>query len=84
MLQLKAEGQVGFPLFVRTTRNLSLTGEGRLFLSKVNLALETLRDGVEEITNARGDLTGNIYISAPSDFSRNLLLEWIDEFYSAV
>lgn len=76
----RLEGQVGFPLFVRTTRNLSLTGEGRLFLSKVNLALETLRDGVEEIANARGDLTGNIYISAPSDFGRNLLLEWIDEF----
>lgn len=76
----RLEEQVGFPLFVRTTRSLSLTGEGELFLTKVTHALDTLNRGVEEIANARGELTGNIYITAPSDFGRNLLLDWIDEF----
>ncbi|MGR5095708.1 LysR substrate-binding domain-containing protein [Vibrio maritimus] len=76
----RLEEQVGFPLFVRTTRSLSLTGEGERFLSKVVLALDTLNQGVEEIASARGELTGNIYITAPSDFGRNLLLDWIDEF----
>lgn len=76
----RLEEQVGFPLFVRTTRRLSLTGEGELFLTKVNHALEILKEGVEDIANARGTLTGNIYVSAPSDFGRNLLLDWIDEF----
>ncbi|WNJ97659.1 LysR substrate-binding domain-containing protein [Vibrio ruber] len=76
----RLEEQIGFPLFVRSTRRLSLTGEGELFLTKVNCALATLHEGVEEIANARGALTGNIYVSAPSDFGRNLLLDWINEF----
>ncbi len=30
--------------------------------------------------SARGELAGQLYITAPSDFGRNMLLEWIDEF----
>ncbi len=76
----RLEEQVGFPLFVRSTRSLRLTSDGALFLQKTTAALSLLQDGLDEINSARGELAGQLYITAPSDFGRNMLLEWIDEF----
>lgn len=76
----RLEQQVGFPLFVRSTRNLRLTGEGEIFLEKTQTALGILQEGLDQIACHRGELAGQLYITAPSDFGRNLLLNWIDEF----
>ncbi|MBJ4025576.1 LysR family transcriptional regulator, partial [Salmonella enterica subsp. enterica serovar Derby] len=42
----RLEGQIGFPLFVRSTRSLRLTSEGELFLDKTTQALATLQEGL--------------------------------------
>lgn len=76
----RLEEQIHFPLFVRSTRSLRLTGDGTLFLQKTSAALNLIEEGLNEINCARGELAGQLYVSAPSDFGRNMLLEWIDEF----
>ncbi len=76
----RLEGQIGFPLFVRSTRSLRLTSEGELFLDKTTQALTTLQEGLDQISSARGELSGQLHITAPSDFGRNMLLDWVDEF----
>ena len=76
----RLEEQLGFPLFVRSTRSLRLTSEGEIFLDKTSLALSTLQDGLDLISSSRGELSGNLHLAAPSDFGRNLLIYWIDEF----
>tara|TARA_R110000868_G_scaffold1772_1_gene14118 strand:+ start:1693 stop:2616 length:924 start_codon:yes stop_codon:yes gene_type:complete len=76
----RLEQQINFPLFVRSTRSLRLTGEGETFLAKTTQALELLQDGISEIMSTRGQLSGLIQLAAPSDLGRNLLLDWIAEF----
>ncbi|MGC9553277.1 LysR family transcriptional regulator, partial [Vibrio metoecus] len=76
----RLEEQVQFPLFVRSTRHIRLTHEGEIFLAKTQTALATLQEGLDQIACARGQLAGQLHISAPSDLGRNLLLDWIDEF----
>lgn len=76
----RLEEQIGFPLFVRSTRSLRLTSEGEIFLDKTTQALSTLQDGLDLVSSSRGELSGNLHLSAPSDFGRNLLIYWIDEF----
>lgn len=73
----RLEGQIGFPLFVRSTRSLRLTSEGELFLDKTTQALATLQEGLDQISSARGELSGQLHITAPSDFGRNMLLDWL-------
>ncbi|NAW57681.1 MULTISPECIES: LysR family transcriptional regulator [unclassified Vibrio] len=76
----RLEEQIGFPLFVRSTRSLRLTNEGEIFLTKTQTALHALQEGLDQIASSRGELAGHLYITAPSDFGRNMLLNWIDEF----
>ena len=76
----RLEQQINFPLFVRSTRSLRLTGEGETFLAKTTQALELLQEGISEIMSTRGQLSGLIQLAAPSDLGRNLLLDWIAEF----
>ncbi len=76
----RLEMQIGFPLFVRSTRSLRLTDEGSIFLDRTSRALAMIQDGLDHITQARGELAGKLHLSAPSDFGRNLLLDWVDQF----
>ncbi|PJE79189.1 HTH-type transcriptional regulator DmlR [invertebrate metagenome] len=76
----RLETQIGFPLFVRSTRSLRLTDEGAIFLDKASRAIALIQDGIDQIAEGRGELAGKLYLSAPSDFGRNLLLDWVDEF----
>ncbi|WP_428775124.1 LysR family transcriptional regulator [Vibrio sp.] len=79
----RMEQQLGFALFVRSTRSLRLTNEGEVMLDSASQALETLQEGIDQIHQQRGELAGQIYLSAPSDFGRNLLLDWIGEFMAS-
>ncbi|MDE1238968.1 LysR family transcriptional regulator [Vibrio aestuarianus] len=76
----RLESQLGFALFVRSTRSLRLTAEGDIFLTQTTSALQILQDGLDMISEAKGELSGTISLSAPSDLGRNQLLDWLDEF----
>jgi DNA-binding transcriptional LysR family regulator len=67
-------------LFERTTRQLRLTDEGRLYLEHCRLALQALDDAHAALQTGRNVVRGKLRISATSDFGRNLLSTWLDEF----
>lgn len=76
----RLETQLDVALFIRSTRSLRLTSEGEMLLDKATIALKTIQEGIDQISQTQGEIGGNIVMSAPSDFGRNLLLGWLNEF----
>lgn len=76
----RLETQLDVALFIRSTRSLRLTSEGEMLLDKATVGLKSIQEGIDQISQAQGEIGGNIVMSAPSDFGRNLLLGWLDEF----
>jgi DNA-binding transcriptional LysR family regulator len=79
----RVERQLQVRLFVRSTRSLRLTPEGEQFLVHARIALQSLEDGRRLLAGGRDDIGGVLQLSAPSDFGRNVLLPWLDEFQQA-
>ncbi|HEY0209939.1 LysR family transcriptional regulator [Acerihabitans sp.] len=67
-------------LFERTTRQLRLTDEGKLFLSYSQRAVEQLNDVTELLRAGKDEIKGTITLTAPSDFGRNRLIGLLDRF----
>ncbi len=76
----KLEGGLKTRLFERTTRQLRLTDEGRLYLNCCRQALRALDDAEALLQAGRNAVRGKVRISATSDFGRNLLMQWLDAF----
>lgn len=83
--RLKAlETKYGAPLLTRSTRAISLTREGRIFLeSSAKIILET--EALDATLSATPDapLKGPLRISAPSDLGRNVVAPLLLDFKSA-
>ncbi|MDZ4334035.1 MAG: LysR family transcriptional regulator [Pseudomonas sp.] len=79
----RLEQQLEARLFSRSTRSLRLTPEGELFLGHARLALQSLDDGRQQLAGSKVGISGPLQLSAPSDFGRNTLLPWLDEFQQA-
>ncbi|MGK9067165.1 LysR family transcriptional regulator [Stutzerimonas chloritidismutans] len=76
----RLETGLGCRLLVRSTRSLRLTGEGEQYLPHARAALQSLRDGQQLLAGGKATISGLLQLSAPSDFGRNVLLPWLDEF----
>ncbi|MFJ2318614.1 LysR family transcriptional regulator [Pseudomonas sp. NPDC087817] len=76
----RLETRLGIRLLARSTRSMRLTEEGRRYLESVRLALATLADGEQALKQQTEGLSGVLQLAAPSDFGRNVLLPWLDEF----
>ncbi|MDF3836238.1 LysR family transcriptional regulator [Cupriavidus basilensis] len=76
----KLEAALHARLFDRTTRQLRLTDEGRLYLQHCRIALRAVDDAEAALQAGRNTVRGKLRISASSDFGRNLLSQWLDEF----
>ncbi|MGN6315844.1 LysR family transcriptional regulator [Trinickia sp.] len=76
----KLEAALSTRLFERTTRQLRLTDEGRLYLRHCMRALQALDDADAALQAGRTVVRGKIRISTTSDFGRNMLMAWLDEF----
>jgi len=76
----RLETRLGIRLLARSTRSMRLTEEGRRYLDSVRVALETLSEGELAIKQQSQGLSGLLQLAAPSDFGRNVLLGWLDEF----
>jgi DNA-binding transcriptional LysR family regulator len=76
----KLEARLKARLFERTTRQLRLTDEGRLYLNCCRQALQSLDDAEAALQAGQGVVRGKVRVSATSDFGRNLLMHWLDEF----
>ncbi|MDE1179560.1 LysR family transcriptional regulator [Paraburkholderia sp.] len=76
----KLEARLKTRLFERTTRQLRLTDEGRLYVTCCRQALQSLDDAEAALQAGQNLVRGKVRISATSDFGRNLLMHWLDEF----
>lgn len=79
----RLEGELGVELFVRSTRSLRLTPQGELFLEQSRPALQALQQAARLMSQGEAAIEGALKLSAPSDFGRNVLLPWLDEFQLA-
>jgi DNA-binding transcriptional LysR family regulator len=76
----RIERQLGARLLARSTRSLRLTAEGEGFLEYARAALSSLEEGRRLLASSQDQVSGVLQLSAPSDFGRNVLLPWLDEF----
>jgi len=76
----RLETRLGIRLLARSTRSMRLTEEGRRYLDSVRLALATLAEGEQALKQQSQGLSGLLQLAAPSDFGRNVLLAWLDDF----
>jgi DNA-binding transcriptional LysR family regulator len=68
------EQALGVRLMNRTTRTLSLTDEGAVFLKQARIALDALDSAVDSLATQRGETSGHVRISTSAGFGRDQLL----------
>src|ERR1700755_2615364 len=61
----RLEARLAEPLFARTTRSVSLTEAGAKLIASLDAALEDITSAVENLTAARGAVSGTLKINAP-------------------
>ncbi|WP_374336154.1 LysR family transcriptional regulator [Leeia sp.] len=76
----RLEAELGVAVFLRSTRSLRLTTEGRVYLDHCRQALQLLADGREAALTGVRALRGLLQLSLPSDLGRNVVLPWLDQF----
>lgn len=76
----RLEQRLGARLLARSTRSLRLTAEGEGFLQYARAALSSLEEGQRVLAGRQDQCSGVLLLSAPSDFGRNVLLPWLDDF----
>lgn len=74
------EAALGVRLMNRTTRSLTLTGEGSAFLARVREALSALDGAVDAIAAQRAAPIGRVRLSVGSSFGRRYLMPLLPEF----
>jgi DNA-binding transcriptional LysR family regulator len=67
-------------LFTRSTRSMQLSEAGERYLPHARMMVSAQEQGQQAMANGRCALSGVLRLSAPSDFGRNLLLPWLDQF----
>jgi DNA-binding transcriptional LysR family regulator len=71
------ESRLGVRLLNRTTRQLSLTGEGEIFLGRARQLLEELSEAEAEVSERSAEVIGRLRINAPVSFGvRHLADLW--------
>jgi len=76
----KLEANLGVRLFNRTTRSLSLTGAGKLFVEQVGPALQGIESGLEAVRSERDTPSGTIRINAAPFAAREIITPLVLEF----
>jgi len=76
----RLEKELDSKLFIRSTRQLRLSTPGKQYLRFCRRALAELNEGAKSIMSETGLISGQLTLSIPSDFGRNHLLGWIDNF----
>jgi DNA-binding transcriptional LysR family regulator len=76
----RLEQQLACRLFERTTRSMRLTLQGELFFDHCRTALAALAQGEAAILASSAALHGQLRLSAPADFGRNVLVPILNQF----
>lgn len=73
------EARLGVALFHRSTRAVSLTAEGAVFLEQARRIVGDLAEAERAVTGSRGVPHGQLYITAPVQFGRMHVLPAVAE-----
>lgn len=79
---VKLEETVGFRLFNRTTRAVSLTTDGEVFLPYAQQTLETLDTGLSAVRGQSSEAQGLLRMTIPGSFGRMYIIPLLAEFQS--
>ncbi|WP_372437988.1 LysR family transcriptional regulator [Pseudomonas chlororaphis subsp. aureofaciens] len=76
----KLEARLGVRLFQRSTRRLTLTEAGKLFLDEVSASLYTIQNAVANLASAEGRPAGTLKVSMGTVFGRLYIVPMLGEF----
>ena len=76
----KLEGRLGVRLFQRSTRNLTLTEAGQLFLDQVSGSLTTIQNAVANLSSVEGLPAGTLKVSMGAAFGCLHIVPMLGEF----
>lgn len=79
----RLEEKLGVQLLARSTRSVSTTQSGERLLERLNPALSTISDAVEQLGELSGKPSGHIRISAPGEAARRVIAPALPEFVEA-
>lgn len=77
---VKLEDKIGFRLFNRTTRSVSLTTDGAAFLPFAEQTIETLETGLSTISGRGAEAQGMLRMTMPGSFGRMHIVPALAEF----
>jgi DNA-binding transcriptional LysR family regulator len=76
----RLEERLGVRLFVRTTRQIRLTDEGRIYFDETRQALAQLVDAERQISGQHATPAGRLRISLPTPYAHYRVLPVLPEF----
>ena len=76
----KLEARLGVRLFQRSTRRLTLTEAGKLFLQEVSASLTTIQNAVANLASAEGRPVGTLKVSMGTVFGNRYVVPLLAEF----
>ena len=79
---VKLEETLGFRLFNRTTRAVSLTTDGEAFLPYVQQMVDTLETGLSAVKGEGSEAEGLLRITMPGSFGRMYIIPALAEFHA--
>ena len=82
-LVARAEADLGFRLFQRSTRSLSITTEGEAYLNRVAPLVEEMQDAAEAARSGLTEPTGSLRIGCSVAFGTLCLVPLLSEFQAA-
>lgn len=78
----KLEERVGFRLFNRTTRAVSLTTDGAAFLPYARQSVETLQAGLGAVSGQGEEAQGVLRVTMPGSFGRMHIIPTLADFHA--
>jgi len=76
----RVESVLGVELFIRTTRQLRLSGAGERYIPQCEQALLMLDQARQNMKDDLDSVDGELRIALSSDLGRNLVTPWLDDF----
>ncbi len=75
------ETKLGMPLFIRTTKKITLTPAGETLLEHVQPAIRLIQQGEHRLTHNNSLESGSIHIGASDTICRYFLLPYLSDFH---